>query len=70
MPAKNIAMRATATTRATKAADQQTILRQAAEIVSLTATEAKLFAAMLAELDSRIDDITARTDRLLGPVRD
>jgi hypothetical protein len=66
MPARNTAMRATAAARATKAADTQTIRRQAAEIVSLTATEANLFAAMLAELDSRIDDITARTDRLLA----
>ncbi len=37
---------------------------QEAEIASLRATQDELLAAMLAELDSRIEDITARTDRI------
>jgi hypothetical protein len=55
-----------AKTRGTRAADKREISRQAAEIIRLNEDQQEIFAAMLADMDSRIDEIAARTDRLLA----
>jgi hypothetical protein len=55
-----------AKTRGTRAADKRELRRQAAEIIRLNEDQQEIFAAMLAEMDSRIDEIAARTDRLLA----
>jgi hypothetical protein len=53
-------------TRGRKAADKREISRQAAEIIRLNEDQQEIFATMLADMDSRIDEIAARTDRLLA----
>jgi hypothetical protein len=55
-----------AKTRGKKAADKQAIRRQAAGTIRLNEDQSEIFAAMLADMDSRIDEIAARTDRLLA----
>jgi hypothetical protein len=55
-----------AKTRGTRAADKREIGRQAAEIICLNEDQQEIFATMLADMDSRIDEIVARTDRLLA----
>jgi hypothetical protein len=55
-----------AKTRGRKAAYKREIGRQAAEIIRLNEDQQEIFAAMLADMDSRIDEIVARTDRLLA----
>jgi len=55
-----------AKTRGTKVADKREISRQVAEIIRLNEDQQGIFAALLADMDSRIDEIAARTDRLLA----
>jgi hypothetical protein len=47
-------------------AAKRAIRKQAAEITSMSEAQSDMFSAMLAEMDSRIDEIVARTDRLLA----